>query len=324
MIIKNTADITASVLRELEGAKDDRFKQIMQSAVKHLHAFVTETKLTEAEYQKVCAALASLGQATNEFHNEVVLAGGSLGVSALVCLLNNRAANEDSTPSADEVITTANLLGPFWRDGAPLTQNGENLARGETKGEPIFVKAWVKNRAGEPVPGAMVDVWHTSAEGFYENQDPSQVDMNLRGRFQTNEHGLVEFQSVKPAGYPIPVNGPVGELLKQQGRHNMRPAHIHFLIHKEGFKTQFSQVYSADDPYIASDVQFGVTKTLIANYVKHLSNEQPAPNPKISGAWYSLEHTFVIDAGVASMPRAPIKGKNTGALPEQVIFAGVR
>ena len=312
MIIKTPNDITASVLKGLDGATDLRFKEIMQSAVKHMHAFVSETKLSESEYQRVCAVIAKLGQMTNESHNEVVLAGGSLGISALVCLLNN-------APNTSEVEfkTTANMLGPFWRDDSPLSRNGENLARGLTKGDPIFVKAWVKDRLGQPVCDAMVDVWHTSADGFYENQDPSQVDMNLRGRFKTNEQGLIEFRSVKPSGYPIPVNGPVGDLLKMQGRHNMRPAHIHFLIFKEGYKTQFSQVYSDDDPYIESDVQFGVTASLLAQYHKH---QTLPPDPSIKGDWYSLEHTFIVDQGEAILPRAPIKGKNQGGLPEQKVL----
>ena len=320
MIIKNPEDITNSVLAELEGAKDERFKEIMRCAVKHLHAFVSETKLTESEYQRTCAVLAKLGQLTNEFHNEVVLAGGSLGLSALVCLLNNgvktNCGNEDA-----EFLTTANMLGPFWRDDSPISQNGENLARGDTKGEPIFVKAWVKDRSGHPVSDARVDVWHTSAEGFYENQDPSQVDMNLRGRFKTNAEGFIEFRSVKPAGYPIPVSGPVGDLLKMQGRHNMRPAHIHFLIHKEGFKTQFSQVYSSDDPNIDTDVQFGVTNSLLANYLKHTSE---SPDPNIKGTWYSLEHTFIVDPGQSALPRPPISGKNLGPLAVQVILKAQR
>ena len=121
MIIKTPNDITASVLKGLDGATDSRFKEIMQSAVKHMHAFVSETKLSESEYQRVCAVIAKLGQMTNESHNEVVLAGGSLGISALVCLLNN-------APNTSEVEfkTTANMLGPFWRDDSPLSRNGEN------------------------------------------------------------------------------------------------------------------------------------------------------------------------------------------------------
>jgi catechol 1,2-dioxygenase len=171
----------------------------------------------------------------------------------------------------------------------------------------------VRDRLGQPIADAEVDVWHTSDEGFYENQDPGQADMNLRGTFVTNAQGHVGFRSVKPAGYPIPVSGPVGDLLRAQGRHNMRPAHIHFLIHKAGFKTQFSQVYSSDDPHLETDVQFGVTQALIGQYVRH--EQAPAPGAGVAGPWYSLEHHFVLDSGQARLPRAPITGKADGPRP---------
>ncbi|HEX2547653.1 MAG TPA: dioxygenase [Ramlibacter sp.] len=310
MIIENEQDVTRAVLAELERAPEGRAKEILQAAVRHLHAFVREARLTEQEFQQVCATIARVGQATNASHNEVVLAAGSLGVSALVCLLNN--GGQGGTE-----LTTANLLGPFWRDGSPKTANGASLLRSPTPGEPIFVTAWVRDTQGQPVQGARVDVWHTSAEGFYENQDPEQADMNLRGTFETDAQGCISFRSVKPAGYPIPVNGPVGELIQFQGRHNLRPAHIHFLITKPGFKTQFSQVYSADDPNLENDVQFGVTRALIGNYVRH---EDKAPAPDVTGPWYSLEHHFTILPGDNRLPRAPITGKTTGPRPEQLIL----
>ena len=125
--------------------------------------------------------------------------------------------------------------------------------------------------------GAEVDVWHSSPEGFYENQDPVQADMNLRGKFFTDQDGHISFRSVKPAGYPIPIDGPTGELLRAQGRHNMRPAHLHFLASKDGFKTLISQLYVPDDKFIETDAQFGVTRHLIGNYVRHESEKAPAP-----------------------------------------------
>jgi len=163
-----------------------------------------------------------------------------------------------------------------------------------------------------------VDVWQASAEGFYENQDPGQADMNLRGRFATDAAGHVAFRSVKPAGYPIPVGGPVGDLLRAQGRHNLRPAHIHFLIHKEGFKTQFSQVYSSDDPNLESDVQFAVTKALVGRYVRH--EGEPAPAPDVTGAWYTLEHRFVVEPGEARWPKPPITGRAEGPRPQPAVL----
>ena len=305
MIIKTQADVTTAVLAELERADDPRFKEIMTSAVRHLHAFVRETKLTEAEFHKACATLAKLGQLTTESHNEVVLAAGSLGVSSLVCLTNNGEGGQSDT--------TANLMGPFWRADAPAMQNGASIVRAPTAGTPIFVDAWIKDRAGRPVAGASVEVWHTSAEGFYENQDPAQADMNLRGVFTSDAAGHVAFRSVKPAGYPLPLSGPVGALLRAQGRHNLRPAHIHFMIYKPGFKTQFSQVYSSDDPNIETDVQFGVTAALIGHYVLH--EDEPAPSGDVTGPWYALDYTFTIEAGEATRPKPPITGKAEGARP---------
>jgi hydroxyquinol 1,2-dioxygenase len=305
MIIDSERDVTRAVLAELAGAPDARFREIMTIAVKHLHDFVREARLTEAEFHQICGVIARLGQATTGSHNEVVLAAGSLGVSALVCLLNNGDGGRRQT--------TANLMGPFWRADAPLTDNGGSIVRSPTPGEPLFVDAWVRDGRSKPVPGACVEVWQASSEGYYENQDPGQADMNLRGRFFTDERGHIAFRTIKPAGYPIPVSGPVGALLRAQGRHNLRPAHLHFLIHKSGFKTQFSQVYASDDPNLETDVQFGVTRALIGQFVLH--EGEPAPTPEVAGPWYSLEHHFVIEPGEERLPAAPITGKTQGERP---------
>jgi catechol 1,2-dioxygenase len=187
--------------------------------------------------------------------------------------------------------------------------------RSPTPGDPIFVTGSVVNQNGRPVADAEVDVWNTSGEGLYENQDPRQADMNLRGKFVTGDNGRFSFRTVKPAGYPIPANGPVGDLLRAQGRHNMRPAHIHFLVSKPGYKTQFSQVYSNDDPNLETDAQFGVTAALVGHYGKHDTASEPAPDPSVTGTWYSLEHRFVIEPGDNSLPKPPITGKATGRIP---------
>lgn len=310
MIIKTQADVTQAVLAEIQRAESPRFREIMTAAVQHLHGFARDAKLTEIEFHQVCGYIAKLGQATTESHNEVVLAAGSLGVSALVCLLNN--GNNGQTE------TTANLMGPFWRMDSPSLLNGASIVHGPTLGVPIFVKAWVHDHTGKAVSGALVDVWQASAEGFYENQDPGQANMNLRGQFTTDAQGMVSFRSIKPAGYPIPLQGPVGELLRAQGRHNLRPAHIHFMIYKSGFKTQFAQVYSSDDPHLETDVQFGVTQALIGQYVLH--EHEPAPEADVTGPWYSMEHHFEIEPGEARLPKPPITGKADGARPQLEIL----
>jgi len=306
MIIENQKDVTTAVLAELQRAPDARFKEIMSAFVRHLHDFVRETKLSEEEFHAAIGYVVALGKHSNESHNEAVLMAGSLGLSALICLINN--GNHGTTE------TDHNMLGPFWRMHSPATPNGGSIVRSPTPGPALFVDAFFRDAKGNPIVGAEVDVWHSSPEGFYENQDPVQADMNLRGKFLTDADGHISFRSVKPAGYPIPIDGPTGDLLRAQGRHNMRPAHLHFLACKDGYKTLISQLYVPDDKFIDTDVQFGVTRHLIGNYVRR-DNEQ-APAGDVKGPWYSLEHTFVMEAGRAKLPRPPITGKARGERPK--------
>ena len=296
MIIAKQEDVTPKVLESYQTIEDARLREIVASLVKHLHAFAREVHLTEDEFRKAAELIAKMGEMTNDTHNEVVLMSGSLGFSALVCLLNN--GNNGQTE------TTANLLGPFWRMNSPRTENGGSIVRSETPGPALFVTAHVRVTAGRPIEGAEVDVWHSSPEGFYEQQDPNQADMNLRGQFTTGKDGRFWFRSVKPAGYPIPIDGPTGDLLRAGKRHNFRPAHLHFLIYKPGFKTLISQIYSPDDDRLETDCQFGVTRALIGNYVRH---DDKAPAPDVRGEWYSLDQTFVMEPGESKLPRPPIK-----------------
>jgi hydroxyquinol 1,2-dioxygenase len=296
MIIARQEDVTPVVIDAYKNIEDPRLREIVTSLIKHLHAFAREVHLTEEEFQKGTEILAKLGQLTNANHNEVVLMSGSLGFSSLICLLNN--GNNGQTE------TTANLLGPFWRLNSPQTENGGSIVRSPTPGPVLFVNCWLKDQSGKPIAGAEVDVWHSSPEGFYEQQDPKQAPMNLRGKFTTDAEGRFGFRTVKPAGYPIPIDGPVGDLIRAGKRHHYRPAHLHFLIFKEGFKTLISQIYVNDDDKLETDVQFGVTKALIGNYVRH---DGPAPASDVKGEWYSLDQTFVMEPGKARLPKPPIQ-----------------
>ena len=305
MIIETEKDVTKAVLAELAKAPNPRFHEIMSAFVRHLHDFARDVKLTEEEFREAMAYIVKIGQASNATHNEAVLISGSLGFSQLIVMLNNGDYGGD---------TDASLLGPFWRMHSPVTPNGGSIVRSPTPGEALFVNASFKDRAGEPIAGAKIDVWHSSTEGFYENQDPVQADMNLRGKFTTDASGHISFRSIKPAGYPIPIDGPTGDLLRAQGRHNMRPAHLHFLASKDGFKTLTSQIYVQDDKFLETDVQFGVTRRLVGNYVRH-ENEKP-PAPDVSGPWYSLDYNFVMEPGATKLPRPPITGKAKGERPQ--------
>ncbi|MEI9891342.1 MAG: dioxygenase [Caulobacteraceae bacterium] len=302
MIVENAVQLTEAVVHEMRRLEDTRLHEILESLVRHLHGFAREVELTEPEFDAAIRIVAELGQKTTASHNEVRLMAGSLGLSTLVCLINNGEGSID-----EEKDTSANLLGPFWRKDSPVTPKGGSIVRSSTQGDPMFFTGVVVDRDGQPVTGAEVDVWHASTVGLYENQDPAQAEMNLRGKFFTDDKGEFAFRSIKPAGYPVPQGGPVGRLLAVQHRHPFRPAHLHCLIHKEGFKTIASQLYSADDPNIESDAQFGVTRALIARYERH--KHEPAPDGEALPVWWSLEHRFVLEPGEAWLPTPPVSAK---------------
>jgi len=297
MIIRNPDDVTRSALEVMGRTEDPRLREILTGLVKHLHGFVREVQLTEAEFRQAAAILVEIGRQTTDSHNEMILMAGSLGVSSLVCLTNN--GNNGQTE------TTQNLLGPFWRLNSPIVENGGSIVRSETPGPPLFVQARVVDQQGQPVAEAEVDIWHSSPVGLYENQDPDQADMNLRGKFVTDAEGRFWFRTVKPAGYPIPTNGMVGKLLRAQHRHPYRPAHLHALIFKPGFKTQTSQVYVDDDEHLETDVQFGVTRALVGDYRRH--DEAHPTSPDVKSPWYSLDYVFTLEPGEARLPLPPIK-----------------
>jgi catechol 1,2-dioxygenase len=254
-------------------------------------------RLTEDEFRDAAAILNEMGKLASDTHNETVLMAGSLGVSSLVCLLNN------GDNGATE--TSQSLLGPFWRMNSPRVENGSSIIRSDTPGPTMFVQMRVINREGQPIAGAEIDIWHSSPVGLYENQDPDQADMNLRGKFTTDADGRIWFRSVKPAGYPIPTDGVVGRLLKAQNRHPFRPAHVHALVFKDGYKTLTSQIYADDDPNLETDVQFGVTRALVGKFDRH---DEPHPSePDVEVPWYSLDYTFVMESGEARLPKPPIK-----------------
>ena len=301
MIIRSENEVTEAVLAETEGAENPRFREILQSLVRHLHAFALDVRLTEEEFGKGLAQVTRLGQLTTEAHNETRLFAGALGLSTLICLMNNGDNGKRES--------SANLLGPFWRDGAPLMQNGDSILRSPTAGTPLFFSGTIRDTDGNPVAGAIIDVWHASPEGLYENQDPDQAEWNLRGRFTSDSDGRFAYRSIKPKGYPVPQGGPTSDLLAAQNRVPFRPAHLHALIYKPGFKTIASQIYSHDDPLLEHDSQFGVTGTLVGHYVLHPAGE-PAPDADVADEWLSLDHVFILEAGEAGYPVPPVSAKS--------------
>ena len=264
--------MTDIVLAAMVGAPNPRLREVMAAFVRHLHAFAHEVQLSQDEYDLAIDFLNRIGKATNDAHNEGILFADVVGLSTLVCLMNNGPATAAESDAA--------LLGPFYRENAPLTQNGASILRSPTPGPALFVQGRITDPEGRPIPDVETDIWQSSPVGLYENQDPSQADMNLRGRFQTQQDGRFWFRSVKPAGYPVPTHGPSGELLHAQRRHPYRPAHLHVLGYKPGYKTMITQVFVDDDEHLQSDVVFGVTRHLIGDYRRHDAGETP-PAPDV-------------------------------------------
>jgi protocatechuate 3,4-dioxygenase beta subunit len=295
-IVEDEASVTDKVLAAMRGAASPRLREVMAALVRHLHAFAREVRLTEEEFETGIDFLNRIGQATHDAHNEGILFSDAVGLSTLVCLLNNGRNGATETASA--------LLGPFWRMNSPRTENGGSIVRSETPGPALFVSCRVCDPRDKPLEGVEVDVWQASPVGLYENQDERQCDMNLRGKFTTDSEGRFWFRSVKPAGYPVPTHGPVGDLLRAQGRHPYRPAHLHFLAFKSAYKTLITQVFVDDDEHLESDVVFGVTRHLIGDFRR---GEGTPPSPDVKGPWYRLDYEFVMEPGEAKLPKPPIK-----------------
>jgi catechol 1,2-dioxygenase len=288
-IVTDEASLTPIVLRAMAGTPNARLREIVEALVRHAHAFVQETKLTEEEFEQGIAFLNAVGQATSKTRNEGVLLFDILGISSMVSLQNNRRHN-GPTPSA--------LLGPFWRLNSPRCEAGENIARGHTQGVPLHVSGRVTDTSGRPLAGANIDVWQADPVGFYENQDPGQPPMNLRGLFRSDAEGRYHFTTVRPAGYPVPTDGPGGVLLKAQNRHPYRPAHIHFMVSAPGHRTLVTQVFADDAEHLNTDVVFAVLKPLVGRF-----NEAVDANGERSA---TLEYDFVLEPGEQKFPMPPI------------------
>lgn len=236
---------------------DPRLRAVMGALVEHLHAFIKEVEPTHQEWLQGIEFLTAVGQTCNEWRQEYILLSDILGVSMLVDAINHR------RPSG---ATENTILGPFYVPQAPRYPSGTNICL-DGKGEPMIVRGRVLDIAGRPIPGALVDVWQTNDDGFYDVQQKGvQPDWNLRGVFTADEAGEYWFRSSKPRYYPIPDDGPVGKLLGRLGRHPNRAAHIHFIVSAEGCDPVITHIFSPDCAYLAEDAVFGVKDSLIATF----------------------------------------------------------
>jgi len=217
--------ITQNVLNSMADASNPRLKTVMTSLIRHLHAFAGEVALTEEEWMTGIQFLTRTGQMCDEKRQEFILLSDTLGVSMLVDAINHRLSGG---------ATESTVFGPFYREGAPELSMGANISQ-NGRGEPAVMTGRVLSTDGTPLPGALLDVWETDENGLYEQQDPEQPDMNLRGKFRTDKEGRYCFVGIKPVSYSIPDDGPVGQMLRSLGRHPFRPAHIHMMVSAEAF-----------------------------------------------------------------------------------------
>jgi hydroxyquinol 1,2-dioxygenase len=275
------ANLTEAVLAKLEGASDVRFKQIMTSLIKHVHAFVREVELTEQEWLTAIRFLTATGQKCDDKRQEYILLSDTLGVSMLVDAINHR------QPAG---ATESTVLGPFHVDGAPDLPSGADIAQG-VPGEPTYYSGRVRSPDGKPIAGATLDIWSTDGEGFYDVQRKDTQGLRARAKIKTDADGRYSFWTIKPVSYPVPTDGPVGKMLLKMGRHPYRPAHTHMIVSAPGYERVATHVFVEGDSYLESDAVFGVKNSLVAEFKRHDPGVAP-DGKRIERAFYTVSFDF--------------------------------
>ncbi len=281
----NTEDqITQNVLNSMANAPNARLKAVMESFITHLHAFLREVEPTQDEWMQGIHFLTRTGWMCDDKRQEFILLSDITGTTMLVDAINHRSQNG---------ATESTIFGPFYREGAPELPLGASISQ-DGRGEPAVISGRVLSIDGTPIPNALLDVWETDENGLYEQQDPEQPDMNLRGKFRTDSDGRYLFVGIKPVSYPIPDDGPVGQLLRSLGRHPYRPAHIHLLISAEGYHSVTTHLFVQGDPYLDSDAVFGTKDSLVVDFARNDSKEQ-AKRYGVTAPFYTVEYDFVLE-----------------------------
>ncbi|MEV6621519.1 dioxygenase [Amycolatopsis sp. NPDC051106] len=276
MLDPDEKSVTEAVLRTMVDTPDPRVRTVLSALVRHLHDFVRDVDLTEAEWAHAIDFLTRTGRKSDDTRQEFILLSDVLGVTTLVDAVNHRRSTD---------ATENSVQGPFYREARPEFPDGADISNG-LPGTPLLFRATVVDAAGAPVAGADFDVWHADSHGHYDSDVPGLDAAAMRGLFRTGRDGTVEIRSIAPAPYPIPDDGPVGELMRATGRPVMRPGHIHVRIAAPGFSTVTTMLFRDDDPYLAQDPVFGTKRSLL--YRRDL-REGP------DGPFDLVEHTFVLD-----------------------------
>ncbi|MBT2269955.1 dioxygenase family protein [Rhodococcus qingshengii] len=261
-----------------------RLREILTSLVVHLHDFAKDVRLTVEEWDAGIEFLTATGRKCTPVRQEFILLSDVLGLSMLVETVNNRGVRES---------TEQTVLGPFHVVESPTRQLGDNIdAVG--RGRPCLVTGSVRDIDGRAVAGASVDVWQADADGFYDVQKPEEIPaQNLRGLFSTDDHGRFWFRTIVPRYYPIPEDGPVGDLLRATGRHPNRPAHIHFIVSATGFASVTTHIFDRTDPYLQSDAVFGVKESLVRDF-ELIDDSERAVEVDLPNPFYEVRFDCVL------------------------------
>jgi hydroxyquinol 1,2-dioxygenase len=274
----NERSITQAVVDRFANTPDPRLKRIITSLVRHAHDFVRDVELTQDEWLYAIQFLTRTGHMCDDKRQEFILLSDTLGISMLVDAINHR------QPAG---ATETTVLGPFYVQNPPVKPMGADITAG-LNGTPLHVTGTVKSADGRVLGGARIDVWQSDDDGFYDVQKDSD-DPSLRARFIADKDGRFAFWTIAPKFYPIPYDGPVGDMLKATERHPYRPAHIHFMIAHAGYDTLVTHLFDDSDPYLDSDAVFGVKQSLIV----HLEDGSgPAPGRPDLTHWKRIDHTF--------------------------------
>ncbi|KTT40670.1 6-chlorohydroxyquinol-1,2-dioxygenase [Pseudomonas oryzihabitans] len=278
------ATITKKAIDSFNTTPNARLRELVQSVVRHLHAFAQEVELTEEEWMEGIRFLTSTGQMCDgQVRQEFILLSDVLGLSMLVDALNHR---------SQHTVTESTVFGPFYIEGMPDREYGQNMAF--TPGVPALVTGRVLDADGYPLAGASLDIWQTATNGMYSGQDSEQPVGNLRGRYHTDDQGRYAIRTVIPVSYPVPTDGPVGQLLSASGRHPWRPAHLHFMIKAQGYRTLVTHLFNHDDPYLDSDAVFGVKDSLRVIYQLREVDDPLAEVFGFKEAFQHAEYDFVL------------------------------
>ena len=276
-------NITAAVLDRVANTPDPRLRLIMDGLVRHLHDFVRETEPSFREWEQAIDFLTRTGQMCSSTRQEFILLSDTLGVSMLVDAVNHR---------LPEGVTETTVLGPIYVENPPELPHGHDVSGG-LPGEPVFISGRVSTSDGAAIPGAIVDIWHSDADGFYDVQHAEPMTPSLRARFRTDETGAFHFWSIMPRYYAIPHDGTVGTMLAATARHPYRPAHVHFMISAPGFEKLVTHLFSDDSPYLDSDAVFGVKNSLIRCFTREPPGLAP-DGTMLTRPWRRLFHDFAL------------------------------